>query len=87
MSMKKLIEVCLVIGGLLALALPLMGCEPRTPAMSASEVQAQQWREINAEQVVLYEQRRKVVCLKVAAGDPFAMVEQLAYKITCKSGE
>lgn len=85
--MKKIIEVCFIVGGLLTLTLPLMGCEPRTPAMSAAEVQAQQWREINAQQQALAEQQRKVVCLKVAAGDPFAMLTQLAFKITCKSGE
>lgn len=85
--MKKLFEAFLILGGILTLTAPLMGCQPNTPALTAAEVQASQWREISNQQILLAEQQRKVVCLKVAAGDPIAMLAQLAYKYTCKSGE
>ena len=95
---NKIIQVLVVVIGLLTLVAPLMGCEPRTPALSAAEVQAQQlresnkdqeqqWREINKEQAQVDESSRRLICLKSAARDPFAMLAQLALKITCKSGE
>lgn len=85
--MRKFVEVAFVVVGFLTLAAPLMGCQPRSPALTAAEVQAQQQRQINADQAQLTEDARKLICLKAANLDVFAMVTQVAYRITCKSGE
>lgn len=84
---NKVLHFLVVFVGFMTLLAPLMGCQPRSPALSAAEVQAQQQREINTHQAQLAEDARKLICLKAANLDVFAMLAQVTYRITCKSGE
>lgn len=68
---------------LLALSSMVLGCQPRTPAMTAAEQRAENLRLAQEEQLKLDEISHRVLCLRVAAGEPSAMMEMLFRRTTC----
>lgn len=94
---NKILQFLVVFIGFLTLAAPLMGCEPRSPALSALDKQMaeleqrqQKARETNEILAAQSEAQRKLICTQAASGIYYAQLQVLllqGFGIYCRSGE